>query len=373
MQRVLLTLYDVFYQRVARPFLFRMTAQEAHTFTLGFLRLLDRRIWLLRLLAGFRQWTAPDQPVTVGGVNLPGPLIVAAGLVKGSGFTSEDEALAMVRSGANIMPGWRAMPVMAGLVEFGSFTRWPRLGNSGTVVWRDVDTRSTQNRVGLKNPGVQAAAEFLALRRDQLPPVFGINIAVSPGVDDPQQQTAEVLAGLAAFLDRGVIPSWFTINLSCPNTEDDPGGNQTADLAAQLGGAAVDYLNAQHQTVPLWVKVGPELADEQYKALLREFARAGVQAVIATNTTAQPTPDDPAVVAGVGGGNLHGAAVQAAASLVRARDEADILSVDIIGCGGVLDHVSYSNFANQGVPVAQYWSALVFRGPFVAALIQQDI
>ncbi len=138
-----------------------------------------------------------------------------------------------MRAGRNIIPGWRCVPRLVGLVEFGSFTRWPRLGNPGVVVWRDVPTRSTQNRVGLRNPGALAAAEFLAARTKPIcPPQFGINIAVSPGVDDPDQQTDEVLAALAAFVERGVYPAWFTLNLSCPNTEDDPTGNQTADRPA---------------------------------------------------------------------------------------------------------------------------------------------
>ena len=93
----------------------------------------------------------------------------------------------------NIIPGWRSMPLLVGAVEFGSFTRCPRLGNTGTVLWRDEPTHSTQNRIGLKNPGALASAEFFALHLEQLPPVFGINIAVSPGVVDPAQMNREIL------------------------------------------------------------------------------------------------------------------------------------------------------------------------------------
>jgi dihydroorotate dehydrogenase len=261
-------------------------------------------------------------------------------------------------------------------VEFGSFTRWPRRGNPGVVVWRDVPSGSTQNRVGLKNPGVMAAAAFLGQRRDQLPACFGINIAVSPGVEAPNQQVAEVLAGLRAFIDQGVYPQWFTLNLSCPNTEDDPGGNQTAELAAQLCGAAVGYLqSASAQTggaIPLWVKIGPGLAAKQYRALIAIFAEVGVQAVVATNTLAMPTPDDASVQAGMAGGRLHESAVEAARLLAAARDELAV-DVDIIGCGGVQDGATFADFAAHGIRAAQYWSALVYRGPLAAALITQEI
>ena len=367
MRLVLLQANRIGYAGLLRPLIFRRSAGEAHTLMIRLVGWLDRQPALCRLLAALRRVMLPDAPVDAGGVVLAGPLILAAGLVKGDGFLHEDSALTAVQRGRNIMPGWRAIPAMTGLVEFGSFTRWPRMGNPGTVMWRDAVTGSTQNRVGLKNPGVRAAAAFLSARQHSLPPQFGINIAVSPGVTDPDQQVQEVLEGLRAFVEAGVIPTWFTLNLSCPNTEDDPGGHQTADLAEQLCGAAVAYLQREGRDTPLWVKVSPGLADEQYAALMAAFARVGVRAVIATNTLAMPTPDDPTLAAGVGGGLLHDPALAATRALRVAGGP-----VTVIGCGGVQDGATFDAFAAAGAPVAQYWSALVYRGPFAAALIQAE-
>ncbi|GAB4573852.1 MAG: quinone-dependent dihydroorotate dehydrogenase [Anaerolineae bacterium] len=372
MRRLFLALADRGYAWGVRPLIFRAPAQTAHMRMMRWLALADRMPALSRMLAGVRGLLMEARPVTVGGVVLDTPLILAAGLVKGHGFADEDAALAAVARGENIMPGWRTIPALAGPVEFGSFTRWPRLGNPGTVMWRDVQTRSTQNRVGLKNPGVHAAAAFLAARRDSLPEVFGINIAVSPGVVDPDRQTEEVLAGLRAFVERGVRPAWFTLNLSCPNTEDDPGGHQTASLTEQLCGAAVGYLRTvEAQTggaIPLWVKVGPGLDERQYQILMRVFEAVGVQAVVATNTLAMPTPEDASLAAGVGGGTLHAHAVAAARALAAAGSEA----VHVVGCGGVLDGETCRDFARLGVRAVQYWSALVYRGPLAAALIAAE-
>jgi len=343
-----------------------------------------------------------------------------------------------------------------GLVEFGSFTRWPRPGNPGVVTWRDVPTRSTQNRIGLRNPGARAAAAFLGARRAMLPRQYGINIAVSPGVSDPAQQIDEVLASLDAFVAAGVAPTWFTLNLSCPNTEDDPRGHQTADEARALCAAALALLRetilpsspnpfppadggkgrrnaalprpvgkycntplrdqaagiAPHPPAPsptlrggkgsrpaailpsplvgegpgmggksappptgrippLWVKVGPDLSDEQYRALLRVFAETGVAAVVATNTLPLPAPDDPAVMAGVGGGRLHARAVEVAALLMAER-AAHGYPVDVIGCGGVQDGATLRAFARLGIAAMQYWSALVYRGPLASALLAYE-
>jgi dihydroorotate dehydrogenase len=359
----LLTLSQMAYD-LARPLIFRSSAQSAHHRVLAGLRWLDGQSWAIALLRSWHHQTFTPEPVTVGGVDLPYPLMLAAGFVKGDGFADEDAALDAVHQGHNIIPGWRSMPALVGPVEFGSFTRWPRLGNSGTVMWRDAPTQSTQNRVGLRNPGARAAAAFLNQQQAHLPKCYGINLAVSPGVADLQQEQAEIVQALGFFLDAGIRPNWFTLNLSCPNTEDDPGGQQTASKTLTLCRAFRDRC----PDIPLWVKVSPELSDAQYAQILAALAEAGAQAIIATNTLAHPTPDNPEITAGVGGGRLHKSAL---AATIRLRDitRHKHYPVDIIGCGGVLDGAHYQAFRQAGAHAVQYWSALVYRGPLAAALI----
>lgn len=373
-QAALIT-YRLLYESLARPIIFLQSAQQAHERLMRLLRWVDEQPRLLNLLDRIHARLHMDQPTTAGGVMLPGPLILAAGMVKGDGFKSESDAIRAAIRGQNIVPGWQAIPRLVGPVEFGSYTRWPRMGNPGVVMWRDPASRTTQNRVGLKNPGAEAAARFFSSRTGALPPQFGINIAVSPGVIDPAQEQQEVLESIAAFVNSRVIPAWFTLNLSCPNTEDDPGAHQTAEKTRALCSAVVDYLdrsaNAAGQPVPLWVKVGPTLAAEQYRILMQVFDEVGVRAVIATNTLPEPAPGAPDVQAGVGGGKMHRQAV-AAAEILMQEKRLHGYEVDVIGCGGVLDGASYADFARLGVTAMQYWTALVYRGPLAAAVIAHE-
>lgn len=345
-----------------RPLIFRSSAQQSHARIIALLRWLDRQEWAQATLRLAQRWAFDTQPTTVGGVALPYPLILAAGFVKGEGFADEAAALAAVERDCNIIPGWRSMPALVGPVEFGSFTPWPRLGNPGIVMWRDMKTRSTQNRVGLKNPGAKAAAAFLAKHSDHLPAIYGINIAPSPGLNDPAQELDELLRAFEHFLAADIRPAWFTLNLSCPNTEDDPGGRQTEAQARRLCRALVDLL-----PVPLWVKISPDLAEEQYTILMGVFAEVGVQAVIATNTLARSVPDQPEVLAGVGGAGLHNCAV---AATIRLSAAAQAHSPAIIACGGIMDGPSLRDF--QAAQAAQYWSAMIYRGPLAAALILNE-
>ncbi len=352
---------------------FRLSPQRAHEAVIGLLRLLERSNAAVAGARHLHRLTACSVSTEVGGARLSGRLILAAGLVKGDGFADEAQALkAVVDKRRNIIPGWRLIPALAGLVEFGSFTRYPRLGNKGTVLWREAATQSTQNRVGLRNPGARAAARFLGDRRRLLPAEFGINIAVSPGVADIDRQEREVVESLQCFLDAGVHPTWFTLNLSCPNTEDDPQGFQLESETRRLCGSLIACLRERELEIPLWVKISPGLVAEQYRLLLRVFQEVGVKAVIATNTIARPSPDDAANSAGLGGGELLPAALEAARQLLAERRRGGY-EVDIIACGGILDGASFDGYRALGVKAGQYWSALVYRGPLAAAIIESEL
>jgi dihydroorotate dehydrogenase len=372
LRSAILLLHRAVYEWLLRPFIFRSSAQNAHDYVIRLLGRLDRFTTIQWLFRATRKISMHNQPVIISGVELPTSLILAAGFVKGHGFSSEQEAQQAVENGLNIIPGWRSMPNLVGAVEFGSFTRFPRLGNDGTVMWRDVSTRSTQNRVGIKNPGACAAAQFLAKHRHQLPAIFGINIAVSPAVDDPQIEQTEVLDSIGFFLDKHVCPTWFTLNLSCPNTEDDPQANQTEAKTRQLCGAVVNILREKStqigREIPLWVKISPNLSENQYQVLMSTFHDVGVQAVIATNTLPASVSENPQLTAGLGGGSLHQSALSATTFLQREKLE-NAFKVDVIGCGGVMNGKTYQQFKNVGISVMQYWSALVYRGPLAAAQI----
>jgi dihydroorotate dehydrogenase len=362
-----------FAYHAARPLVFRQSAQQAHDNILRLLGWIEARPAAVHLLHLAHRASFIPREVHTGGVTLPYPLILAAGLVKGVGFADEAEALAAVECGQNIIPGWQAMPALVGPVEFGSYTRWPRPGNPGVVLWRDPGTGSTQNRVGLKNPGARAAAAFLAAHKHALPPVYGINIAVSPGVTELDQQRAEVRESVGTFIDAGVYPAWFTLNLSCPNTEDDPANHQTEAESSSLCRAVIEILrSADGRTIPLWVKIGPEISEKQAAVLMRVFQETGVQAVIATNTLPRPAPDHSGHPAGVGGGRLHRQAVRVAAMLAREKQRHDY-AVDVIGCGGVLDPSGYHLFARHGITTVQYWTTLIYHGPLAAARILAEI
>lgn len=347
----------------------RSDPQRAHARTVAILRRADGSAAASSLARRAQQAALPDRPTRVGGVTLPHPIIVAAGLVKGDGFPDESAALAAVAQRRNIVPGWRALPALAGAVEFGSFTYLPRDGNSGRTMWRSDADRSMQNRVGLRNPGARAAAAHLRAHAPDLPPTWGVSVATSPGVTDLETSHREVEAAATIFLDAlgdsSRRPSWLTLNLSCPNTKDDPTGTQSAELAEAVCSALAALL-----PIPLWVKIGPDLSDAQLSALTDVFAATGVKAIVATNTWSQPVPGT-ALSAGASGARLRPLALDTVTRL-QALVSATRADLDIVASGGILDGADLMAFQSAGARAAMIYSALVFRGPLAAALILQE-
>jgi len=110
--------------QLALPLTLRTDAQTAHNQFINGLRWADGNPLGRGVASRLGAWTLPHAPVTVGGVELPFPMVLSAGLVKGNGFVDEETALEAVDVGRNIIPGWRTMPQLVGPVEFGSYTRY---------------------------------------------------------------------------------------------------------------------------------------------------------------------------------------------------------------------------------------------------------
>ena len=395
------------------------------------------------------------------------PLILAAGLVKGDGFASEAEAMDAVKQGLNIIQGWRSVPALVGAVEMGSFTPAPRLGNPGTVLWRDAEHRTLYNRIGLRNPGARAAAAFLGERLAELPATYGISLATDPDETDLRQKCEGIAEAARHFISAGLRPSWVTVNLSCPNTDpswrtglasntkptsrtglaDNTKPASRTDLAGETNPATQTANAPAHQAtinpaiptateppdhakticaavkqelpaeIPLWAKVGPDLPEAAYQELAQALAEAGAKAIVAVNTATRQVPqssnqeaqrgseptqgsseqlsgDDAATSktiqssatetqAGMGGASLLPEALRAVSALAAAThlSAADPESpsatpqnppLDIIGCGGIFNGSDLQAFQNAGAKAAQYWSALVFRGPNAPTLIARE-
>jgi len=319
---------------IARSLLFRLDLERAHGLT-------------LRAVAVRGRW--PGRPVTsarlatrVAGIAYPNPLGLAAGVDK--------DAVAV--------PGWYALGL--GAVEVGTLTPLPQPGNPRPRLFRLAADAAVINRYGFNNRGFAAAAARLARVRPA--GVLGINVGANK---DAADRIADYEAGVAAA--SGVACDHLTINISSPNTpglRDLQHGSALAELLARCRVAA--------GTVPLFLKVAPDLDHAEVDAIARAAIAARIDALIVGNTTVS-RPALRSAAAGEAGG-LSGAplAPLARATLAMFR-AATGDAVPLIAAGGIASGAEAYARIRAGASLCQLYTGLVYGGAGLPRRILRDL
>ena len=245
-----------------RPLIFRLDAERAHRATIAALKLLPKR-------------RPPRFPATlttsVAGIGFPSPIGVAAG------FDKDGEI-------ADAMLG-----IGFGFVEVGTLTPLAQSGNPRPRLFRLVEDRAVINRLGFNNRGQDDALPRLAAR-DRSRGIVGVNIGANK---DSPDRIADYVRGVRAM---SAVADYLTVNISSPNT---PGLRQLQDegaltdlLAAvqearTVGGPPRSDAEAGPQPAPppIFLKVAPDLGENDPDQILRVAMQHGIDAIIVANTT----------------------------------------------------------------------------------------
>ncbi|MFV0300190.1 MAG: quinone-dependent dihydroorotate dehydrogenase [Paracoccus sp. (in: a-proteobacteria)] len=281
----------------------------------------------------------------LGGLDLPNPVGLAAGYDKNARAVA-----ALMRAGF-------------GFVELGAATPRPQPGNPKPRLFRLGEDRAIINRFGFNNEGAEIIAARMAARPKGIP--VGLNIGANKDSADRAGDFAQVvrLAGHAA--------DFLTVNVSSPNTEKLRDLQGPAALAALLQGvmAARDGLAAKP---PVFIKIAPDL-DEPALADIAAVARAaGVDAIIATNTTLSRDGLSDAQKGETGG--LSGAPLFQRSTRILARLYRETGGeIPLIGVGGISDTDQAWEKLRAGASAIQLYSALIFQGFSLAARIAREL
>jgi dihydroorotate dehydrogenase len=199
-------------------------------------------------------------------------------------------------------------------------------------------------------------------RRQQASGLVGVNVGANKTSPDPiadYRQTVAALAGLADYI---------TLNISSPNT---PGLRdlQTEQHLQSLLAAALDGLADAELKRPLFLKIAPDLHDQDLPAIVETAVSCGVSAIIATNTTIARPAALQNRYAGEAGG-LSGAPLFAPATDILARVAGHAKQrLGVIGVGGVASGWQAYAKILVGADLVQLYTGLALHGPQLPATI----
>jgi len=325
---------------LTRPFLFGLDAERAHDLTIGALqRLQNTPAQML--------WHQPRvvDPVSVAGLNFPNRVGLAAGLDKNG----------------RCIDGLGAMGF--GFIEVGTVTPLAQPGNARPRMFRVPDAQALVNRLGFNNEGldafignVQRARTFRAAGG-----LLGLNIGKNAAT--PIDRAADDY--LACM--RGVYPhaDYVTVNISSPNTQNLralQSDEQLQWLLQRLLERRAE-LARDYGPKPVFVKIAPDLEEEQVKSIAETLRRHGIDGVIATNTTVSRHGVNH-LPNGQETGGLSGAPLLAASNRVIRLLRAELGSAfPIIGVGGILRGEDAVTKIKAGATLVQVYTGLIYRGP----------
>ena len=329
---------------VVRNLLFRLPPESAHNVTLNSLDVAHK----LGMLNVFSKHPAPC-PVNVMGLEFPNPVGLAAGLDKNA-----DHLDALVALGF-------------GFIEVGTVTPLAQPGNPQPRMFRLPEHQAIINRMGFNNEGLEHLVHNVQHRRYR--GVLGINVGKNK--DTPNKDSElDYRKGIAAVYGHA---DYITVNVSSPNT---PGLRdlQFGDSLKQLLHAIKDEQTRCHQAlgryVPVAVKIAPDMDDDGIRFVASALLEAGLDGVIATNTTISRE-----AVRGhqheQEAGGLSGAPVREASLRVIQGLYAELGErLPIIGVGGITDGESAAEKIRAGAKLVQIYTGFIYKGP---ALINEAV
>jgi len=313
-------------ERLGLSLVHRLDPERGHTLALMALR--------AGLVALQGPVSTPRLRTTLAGLDLPNPVGLAAGFDKNA-----------VAVGALVRAGF-------GFVETGAATPRPQPGNPRPRLFRLTEDAAVINRFGFNNDGAEVIAARLAARPAQ--GVVGLNLGANKDSTDRAGDFAQVLRRCGAHVD------FVTVNVSSPNTEKLRELQGPAALRALLAGVMAARAELVHP-IPVFLKIAPDLSSAELSDLAGVALDAGLDAIIATNTTLSREGLKSAhggEAGGLSGKPLFEKSTRVLAQLSRLTDG----KLPLIGVGGIDSAETAYAKIRAGASAVQLYSALVYKG-----------
>ena len=323
-----------------RSWLFSLDPEQAHNLTMSNLDRAER--WgLLRHLI--------DQPALdprkLCGITFSNPVGLAAGLDKDGKHIDALGTLGF------------------GFLEIGTVTPKPQPGNPKPRMFRLPQAQALINRMGFNNDGVDACVKRVRNSTYwQNGGIVGLNIGKNASTPIENAASDYVTAMEAVY----EVASYITVNISSPNTQNLralQGEDMLRSLLQSLHIAREALSDRFGIRKPLFLKIAPDLEQNDIKLIADLLVEFKIDAIIATNTTIVRDAVQE-LEFGKEAGGLSGAPVrQVSTEVVRSLKGYLGDAIPIVGVGGIMTGKDAQEKLTAGASLVQIYSGLIYRGP----------
>jgi dihydroorotate dehydrogenase len=335
---------NMLYRSILKPFFFKMDPEKAHHLVIDGFATAGKVPGALGIMNGlYGVKPAPELAVSLLDMQFQHPVGLAAGLDKNGvatdGFSS----------------------VGFSFVEAGTVTPKPQSGNEQPRLFRLPADEALINRMGFNNKGADEMLKSLKRRK-----LHKIPIAVNIGKN---KVTANELAYedyrscIRTLYDEG---DFFVVNISSPNTQglrDLQHGNELHNLLAHVcEEMGIQASKRSTKVKPVFVKIAPDMTDEQLEHTVHSIMSSGINGIIATNTTL--SRDGLTHVNRNEAGGLSGIPLrERSTEVIRQVYKLTNGKLPIIGSGGIFTAQDAYDKIRAGASLVEVYTALIYKGP----------
>ncbi|MBI3017570.1 MAG: quinone-dependent dihydroorotate dehydrogenase [Deltaproteobacteria bacterium] len=332
-----------------RFFLFRLDPEIVHEVLLFLLSLAPVR-WILWLCFRFSwHYDDPKLEKNLGGLRFKNPVGLAAGFDKN----------------AKALLGFQALGF--GFIEVGTVTPRPQMGNPKPRIVRFEKEEALVNWLGFNNDGIAQVVERLKSVKSKMKIPVGLNIGKNS--DTPLEKATD---DYVICIERAnPVVDFFVINISSPNTPE---------LRRLAEPRFLEELLSRVQRVshhPVWVKLSPDISQDQLPQIIALCEKYKVSALVATNTTIDYSllPAAHLSQGGISGNPLRLKSTHLLKALKSqlSSNVGKVGQMALVGVGGILSAQDAQEKISAGVDLIELYTGLIFEGPGLIKKIKRTL
>ncbi len=340
------------YKHIIRPILFLINPETVHQLVVLLVRFATLIPGMQFILRNYFTIRHPLLQTQIGGITFTNKVILAAGFDKNADFYREFSIFGF--SG----------------IEIGTITPLPQPGNPKPRSFRLPQDRALINRMGFNNKGVAHAVEKL---RGQRPESLIIGGNIGKNTLTPNEKAVDDYGLCFKSLYDHV--DYLVINVSCPNIKD-LGKLQDHESLREILDRVMLVRASKPLKKPVFLKISPDLSFEQLDEIIELYHTAGLDGIIATNTTTEredlSTPVQ--VVEAIGQGGLSGAPLKnKSLNTIRYICKHSGNTIPVIGVGGIIDVRDAIDMIDAGAVMLQVYTGFIYDGPFIVRKINKAL